>query len=86
MKLLDFTLLCKPLGELLFDYQIRDSYCVSSVVMAALALAYLVAPIDTILNFLHPEKFKAEEKAYQDVESNFKNTYQTLHPIFSLKK
>ena len=54
--------------------------------MAALALAYLVAPIDTILNFLHPEKFKAEEKAYQDVESNFKNTYQTLHPIFSLKK
>ena len=49
MKLLDFTLLFKPLGELLFDFQIRDSYRVSSVVMAALALVYLVAPIDTIL-------------------------------------
>jgi hypothetical protein len=86
MKLLDFTLLCKPLGELLFDFQIRDSFCRSSVVMAAIGMVYLIAPIDRILEFIHPEKFKAEEKAYEDVQSNFKNTYQTLHPIFSQKK
>lgn len=54
--------------------------------MAAIALVYLVAPIDRLLEFIHPEKFKAEEKAYEDVQSNFKNTYQTLHPIFSQKK
>lgn len=86
MKLLDFTLLCKPLGELLFDFQIRDSYCKSSIVMAAIGFAYLVAPVDRLLDLMHPEKFKAEEKAYEDVQSNFKNTYQTLHPIFSQKK
>jgi hypothetical protein len=86
MKLLDFTLFCKPIGEILFDSQIRSSYCISSVVMAILALGYLAMPMDTILEFFHPEKFKTEEKAYEDVQSNFKNTYQTLHPIFSLKK
>lgn len=86
MKLLDFTLLCKPIGEIIFDSQIRDSYCVSSIIMSGVALLYLVAPLDTILEKVHPEKFKTEEKAYEDVQSNFKNTYQTLHPIFSLKQ
>jgi hypothetical protein len=54
MKLLDFTLLCKPLGEILFDSQIRGSYCVSSLIMAALALGYLISPVDSVLGMLHP--------------------------------
>ncbi len=64
MKLLDFTLLCKSLGEMLFDYQIRDSYCTSSLVMAAVGFVYLIVPVDKFLEWIHPEKFKAEEKAY----------------------
>jgi hypothetical protein len=86
MKLLDFTLFCKPIGELIFDTQIRHSYCTSSVVMCIVALLYLILPIDNILEAIHPEKFKNEEKSYEDVQSNFKETYQTLHPIFSLKE
>jgi hypothetical protein len=54
MKLLDFTLFCKPIGEILFDSQIRSSYCISSVVMAILALGYLAMPMDTVLEFFHP--------------------------------
>lgn len=58
MKLLDFTLLCKPAGELIFDSQIRDSYCISSITMCAAAILYLALPIDEFLNFFHPERFK----------------------------
>jgi hypothetical protein len=54
MKLLDFTLLCKPMGEILFDSQIRESYCLSSIVMCAVAILYLVLPIDDFLNYFHP--------------------------------
>ena len=54
--------------------------------MCALATIYLVLPLDSILEFFHPEKFKTEEKTYEEVQSHFKETYQTLHPIYSLKK
>lgn len=86
MKLLDFTLLCKPLGEIIFDTQIRNTYAISSVIMCAIAIIYLILPVDSILEFFHPEKFKTEEKTYEEVQSHFKETYQTLHPIFSLKE
>jgi hypothetical protein len=86
MKLLDFTLICKPVGEILFDQQIRDSYHISSFLMLGVGVLYLLLPIDSMLEYFHPEKFNNEEKHLQDVEHNFRETYQTLHPIFSLKK
>lgn len=86
MKLLDFTLICKPIGEILFDSQIRESYCLSSIIMASIGLIYLLSPTDEFLEFFHNEKFNNEEKPYSEVEKNFKETYQTLHPIFSQKK
>lgn len=86
MKLLDFTLICKPVGEILFDCQIRDSYSMASIIMLAVGVLYLILPIDSILECIHPQKFNNEEKHLQDVEQNFRETYQTLHPIFSLKK
>ena len=60
MKLLDFTLLCKPIGEIIFDSQIRNSYCITSIVMSAVAILYLMLPIDDFLNYFHPERFKTE--------------------------
>lgn len=54
MKLLDITLLCKPLGEIIFDFQMRDSYCVSSLAMCGVAILYLVLPMDNILDYFHP--------------------------------
>lgn len=86
MKLLDFTLICKPVGQIIFDCQIRDSYCLSSLIMLATGIVYLLLPIDRFLDFFHNEKFNNEEKHLQDVQQNFRETYQTLHPIFSLKK
>jgi len=57
IKLLDFTLICKPVGEILFDCQIRDSYHWSSFLMLSMGVVYLFLPIDTFLEYFHPEKF-----------------------------
>lgn len=57
MKLLDFSLLARPLGEIVFDSQIRTSYSVESIVLASIAFIYLLIPIDDILAFFHSEKF-----------------------------
>lgn len=86
MELLDLTLIFKPVGEIIFDAQLRDTVPTPSIIMAVLGIIYLVLPTDKILQFLHDEKFKNEEKKYSDVEPFFKETYQTLHPIYSFKK
>ena len=54
--------------------------------MLMIGFIYLILPSNKILQFFHDEKFKNEEKKYSDVEPFFKETYQTLHPIYSFKK
>jgi len=54
MKLLDFTLICKPVGEIIFDSQIRDSYNVTSLIMLATGIVYLLLPVDRFLDYFHP--------------------------------
>ena len=57
MKLLDFTLILKPVGEIMFDQQIRSVYTVGSIVMIIVAFFYLIIPIDGIINYINPEDF-----------------------------
>jgi len=54
MKLLDFTLICRPVGEIIFDCQIRDTYNITSFFMLAVGIIYLLLPIDSILEYFHP--------------------------------
>ena len=75
MKLLDFTLVCKPVSEIIFDCQLRDSYNITSLIMLSIGFVYLLLPVDQILEYFHPEKFNNEEKSLQDVEKNFRETY-----------
>jgi hypothetical protein len=50
MKLLDFTLLLKPLGELLFDFQLRNhTGLYSTIAMIVVALLYIILPLDKII-------------------------------------
>lgn len=53
LKLLDFTLFIKPMGELLFDFQIRDGVNVASIIFAIIGLLYCILPMDNILKFVH---------------------------------
>lgn len=57
LKLLDFTLVLKPIGELIFDSQIRHSVQAESIVLLCIGTLYLVLPMDKILDFFHKEEF-----------------------------
>jgi hypothetical protein len=55
MKLLDFTLLFRPLGQLLFDIQIRNSTGLyTSIAMIVFAFVYIILPMDRIVEFVNP--------------------------------
>lgn len=54
MKLLDFTLICKPVGEIIFDCQIRETYNITSFIMLGVGIVYLLMPMDRILEYFHP--------------------------------
>lgn len=86
LKLLDLTLFIKPMGELLFDFQIRDGVNVESIIFAIIGALYCLLPMDDILKFVHEEAFKQEEKSFEDVQHSFLETYKTLHPIFGHRK
>ena len=49
LNLLDVTLIIKPIGAIIFDTQIRDSYQVANVVMIILGLVYLILPKDRLI-------------------------------------
>ena len=57
MKLLDFTLIFKVIGELMFDQQIGSTYAIGSIVMIIVAFFYLILPIDKLIDFFNPEEF-----------------------------
>lgn len=83
LKLLDWTLIMKPAGELIFDSGMRDHINVASIVMTAVAFVYVLLPMDRILEFFHEEEFEQEEKSYEEVKDTFLETYQTLHPVMN---
>jgi hypothetical protein len=83
MKLLDITLILKPIGEIIFDMQVRHgNWTVGSIVMLVIGFFYLIIPMNKLLGAINPEKFYLEEKTYEDVKSRFKDTYHSLHPTY----
>ena len=53
ISLLDFTLLLRPLGSIIFDSQIRDSYRVANIVMISVAFLYIILPKNKIIDFFN---------------------------------
>lgn len=52
LKLLDFTLVLVPAGELLFDYILRSNFNYYAAIMTAIAIIYVILPTtDLILYF-----------------------------------
>ena len=49
LTILDFSLLMFPIGSIIFDTQIRDSYVNSSIAMIVIAFVYIILPKDKIL-------------------------------------
>lgn len=55
LKMLEITLIMRPLGSLVFDFQIRNSYTKESIICASIALVYVLLPMDKILSAIHGE-------------------------------
>ena len=57
MTFLDFSLVLKPLGEIIFDYQLRESMWTGSYVCLAIGIIYMFLPINSVLDYFHSENF-----------------------------
>lgn len=53
LNMLDFTLVLRMVGELLFDYQTRDGMRFSSWVCLAIALIYQIIPVESIISIFN---------------------------------
>jgi hypothetical protein len=62
--MLDVTLILPPIGAMIFDSSIRDSWDASSIVFICIAFVYIIAPMNEIIEFFHEEKFKQEGDPY----------------------
>ena len=71
LMLLDWTLIMKPIGEMIFDAGIREHVQVESIVLTCVAFVYIFLPKNEILNFFHSELFEPEEKTLSEVEHTF---------------
>lgn len=86
LKLLDISLIMRPAGSLIFDFQIKDTYTIESIVCSVVALIYILLPMDRILQKVHGEEFRLQGTPYSEVKHKFIRNYKTLHPIISQKK
>ena len=82
MKLLDFTLFLKAIGELFFDERIRDGFKVESIVMVVVSVVYLILPSTQIIKFLYEEKFNLEARTYEEVKDTFNDSYKNQNPVY----
>lgn len=67
LKLLEFTLVLRPLGELVFDHLVRDEWHPLSVVTVSIGCVYMILPINKFLNRFHKERFLGHSKEYKDM-------------------
>lgn len=62
LTLLEFTLIFKPMGSLIFDKQLRDQVLASTIVMFVLAFVFVIIPKNRLLQFFNNEKFRQHQK------------------------
>lgn len=83
LNMLDFTLVLRVAGEILFDIQIRDGAHLFSWICLGVALLYQFLPIESIINFFNHETFKSESMRYPEASQKFTSTYYDEHVLFS---
>lgn len=83
MKLIEASLVLRCAGEIFFDLQLRTGGATwQSVLCLCIGLVYLFAPMDDLISYFHEEKFKPEEKLYDEVKDYFMENYRNMHPLF----
>lgn len=82
VTVLDFTLVLKPVGELIFDYQLRHTFSINSLIMLCIGVVYMLLPLNMILEWVNHENFEPESKTFKEAKDSFPETYFTLYPIY----
>lgn len=61
LLLLDFILILKPIGSIIFDEHLRNkSYELSDIILICIGFLYMVIPKNRIIIFFNKEYFKPE--------------------------
>lgn len=53
LNLLDFTLILRPIGSIIFDTQIRTSYKDATIIMIVCAFVYIILPKDKLIDIFN---------------------------------
>lgn len=77
--MLDLTLILKPVGELVFDSQIRSTWTYESICMIFLGFVYVLLPKDKLLDIINGEKFKLNRENFTQIESSRLQAYNQLN-------
>lgn len=80
-RLLEISLLLQPAGEILFDLQIRQYLSVSSIGMLAVAILYLLLPMDYFIDCLFHESFIPEKLTFDEAKIQFEHFYTSCYPV-----
>ncbi len=83
VKMMDATLMMRGIGDLIFDMQIRQGASWQPILCICLGVVYLFLPMDSILQWLHDQKFKSQQKQYQQIKHKFIQNYRTMHPLYA---
>lgn len=65
LLLLDFTLILRPVGSIIFDLHLRGkAYQTSNIIFICIAFVYIIFPKNYMINLINPEDFRLEQKTY----------------------
>lgn len=64
--MLEFTLLLRILGQMLFDYKLRGGITIVSWAYLAIAVLYILLPAELLINILSNERFFTQKMSYDE--------------------
>ena len=86
MPALEIILVLKPLGEFIFDFQIRSNVNIGCIIMMGVGLLYMVLPKDRLVGWCCVDKYYQEASQYSDIKLDLKNDYSTFYPVNKYEK
>ncbi len=83
VKSIDATLFMVPAGSFLFDLMLRSHFNVISLMLMIVGILYLLLPMSEIIWMFNDQKFELQVKSYREVVCRFRETYLSMHPVYS---
>ena len=79
--LLEFVLIIKPGGQLIFDALIRHEWNIIPVIEISIGALYLILPINKLMYSIHPERFNFTKMTYSQLKQQNMFSYELYNPL-----